>query len=107
MNEQALRQAIGNRIRVVRHAARLSQRQLAEKLGISPYRVSNTERGRAPLNAIEINDLCKVLDVTPNWLLGWSSDDPEMLLWLQKVGRDLGLTEHQRRAQELLDDDDR
>lgn len=69
--------AIGRRIRYARQAAKMSQTDLAAKLGVERAAVSFWENGtRAPKYETLIK-LCRVLatalneDINPNRLLGW------------------------------------
>lgn len=61
---------IGKRIRKYREELKLSQKQLAEKLGVSNGRVSNWEQGLNRPDADMLAELCYVLQVSPSSLLG-------------------------------------
>lgn len=61
---------IGIRIRKYRELRGLSQKELADLIGVSNSRVSNWEQGINRPNADIISDLCKALDVSPSKLLG-------------------------------------
>jgi transcriptional regulator with XRE-family HTH domain len=60
---------IGNRIRIAREAAGLTQRELAFRLGVSHFWVAGWERGLRPLPARKIPGLCMSLGVKRGWLL--------------------------------------
>ncbi len=60
---------IGIRIRKYRELRGLSQKELADLIGVSNSRVSNWEQGINRPNADIISDLCKALDVSPSELL--------------------------------------
>lgn len=60
---------IGNRIRQYREERILTQKQLAEKIGVSNSRVSNWEQGINRPDADIIADICIALDVSPSDLL--------------------------------------
>ena len=60
---------IGNRIRRFREDRKLTQIQLAEKLGVSNSRVSNWEQGINRPDADILADICKALKVSPSELL--------------------------------------
>lgn len=60
---------IGIRIRKYRELRGLSQKKLADLIGVSNSRVSNWEQGINRPNADIISDLCKALDVSPSELL--------------------------------------
>ena len=61
---------IGSRLRKIREERGLSQRQLAEALGVSGSRVSNWEQGLNRPDADMLADLCRALKVSPSELLG-------------------------------------
>lgn len=60
---------IGTRIRRFREDRKLTQIQLAEKLGVSNSRVSNWEQGINRPDADIIADICIALNVSPSELL--------------------------------------
>lgn len=61
---------IGNRIRKYREELGISQKQLAEQLGVSNGRVSNWEQGINRPDADMLAEICYVLKVSPSSLLG-------------------------------------
>jgi transcriptional regulator with XRE-family HTH domain len=60
---------IGNRIRIAREAAGLTQRELAFRIGVHPRFISGWENGRLRLPARKIPGLCMSLGVKRGWLL--------------------------------------
>lgn len=60
---------IGKRIRQYREAQKLTQKQLAEQLGVSNTRISNWEQGLNRPDADILATLCRVLNVSPSELL--------------------------------------
>lgn len=64
---------IGQRIRSLRESAGLSQKEFAQKLDISPGRLSNWELGINRPNADMIKTICKELGISANDLLGLST----------------------------------
>lgn len=60
---------IGARIRRYREDRGISQKELAEKLGISNSRVSNWEQGINRPDADILADICEALNVSPSELL--------------------------------------
>lgn len=60
---------IGKQIRKYRAEKRMSQKQLADKLGITNSRVSNWEQGTNRPDADMIGAICKALDISPSDLL--------------------------------------
>lgn len=65
-----MRYEIGSRIRKYREKNNLSQKQLAEKIGVSNSRVSNWEQGLNRPDADILAAICVALDVSPSLLLG-------------------------------------
>ncbi len=61
---------IGKRIRYYREQAGLSQKQLAQAIGVSNSRVSNWEQGTNRPDADILATLCVTLKVSPSLLLG-------------------------------------
>ena len=61
---------IGSRIRKYREERGLSQKQFAEKIGVSNSRVSNWEQGINRPDADILANICIALDVSPGLLLG-------------------------------------
>lgn len=59
--------SIGDRIRDARKAAGLTQRQLAEKIGVSNTSISNWEKGLSRPDPDTIQYLCWALNVEPNF----------------------------------------
>lgn len=68
---------IGARLREARKAKGMTQKYVAEFLGIEPNSYSNLERGAQPLNLKRIIELCIMYGIKPGYLL----DDccPELL----------------------------
>lgn len=60
---------IGNRIRKYRELRGMSQKELAERIGVSNSRVSNWEQGINRPDADILAQLCRVLNVSPSELL--------------------------------------
>lgn len=61
---------IGNRIRKYREKCNMTQKQLAERIGVSNSRVSNWEQGLNRPDADILAAVCVALDVSPSLLLG-------------------------------------
>ena len=65
----------GSRIRELRKRAGMTQSELASKLGVSPSAVGMYEQGRRePDNKIIIK-LCRIFDVSGDYLIGTSDSD--------------------------------
>ncbi len=60
---------IGARIKKHRENKHLTQKQLADMIGISSNRISNWEQGLNRPDADIIADICRALDVSPSVLL--------------------------------------
>ncbi|MBQ6719766.1 MAG: helix-turn-helix transcriptional regulator [Oscillospiraceae bacterium] len=60
----------GDRIRNARKAAGLTQRQLADSLGVSNTSISNWEKGLSRPDADMIQKLCHLLGQEPNYFYG-------------------------------------
>lgn len=60
---------IGARIRKYREMSGFSQKELAQKIGVSNSRVSNGEQGINRPDADILADICKALNVSPSELL--------------------------------------
>ena len=61
---------IGARIRKYREMSGFSQKELAQKIGVSNSRVSNWEQGLNRPDADILAAICVALDVSPSLLLG-------------------------------------
>jgi len=60
---------LNERIKNVRKAKNLSQKEFAQNINLSQNHISSIEKGiRAATDRI-INDICKVYNVNKNWLL--------------------------------------
>lgn len=76
---------VGDNIRKYREMNCLSQKQLANKLGISNSRVSNWEQGANNPPADMIADICEALNVSASELLGVKLSADELSLDERKV----------------------
>lgn len=59
--------SLGNRIKAARKAAKLTQAELAERLGVKNTTISNWEKGVSKPDADQIERLCWELNVEPNY----------------------------------------
>ena len=69
---------IGKRIRKYREAKNISQRDLANKIGVSSSRVSNWEQGINRPDVDFLASICKALQVSPAELLDIRISDTEL-----------------------------
>ena len=65
---------IGSRIKTKRQEKNLTQKQLAEKIGIVQGMLSTYERNTVVPNGDIVVKLAQVLDTTPNWILCYDDD---------------------------------
>lgn len=67
-NEERLRKNIGKKIKLARTKTNYTQEELAEKMSLSPRYISQLERGIAFGSATTIVNLCKVLNISSDFL---------------------------------------
>lgn len=70
---------IGQRIKAIRKGLRLTQKQFAERLGISDKSVSCYELGDVELSIGTLIGICQVGNVTPDWLIFGFESRPDGL----------------------------
>lgn len=70
----ALNIQIGKRIALLRHEKKLTQEQLSEVLDISIKHCSAVERGKSSLSMEKLITLCRLFDVSLDYLIGWKDD---------------------------------
>lgn len=58
------------RIRQIRQTKGISQEQMAEKLGTSQPHYHRYETGQTEVPASRIADICKICNISADWLLG-------------------------------------
>ena len=63
-------QDYGIRLRQARKNKGLTQQQAAEKIGVPQQTWQRYESGRFDLKMSTIYNICKVLDISADWLLG-------------------------------------
>lgn len=73
-SDQERQALIARRIREARKLAGLSQRQVADLLGLHRPSVSEIEAGNRRVTADEISQLAELFDVSVSWLLGRGED---------------------------------
>ena len=64
------------KIREFRKEAGISQKQLAEVVGVSMRTVGSWERGESFPDAEQLWEVCAALNAAPNDILGWWDDHP-------------------------------
>jgi len=65
---------IGKRIRKLRREQELSARQVGVLMGCPAITVYTWERQEINISSYYIIKLCKALNTTPNYLLGWTDE---------------------------------
>ena len=60
---------MGRRIFLQRKSLRLTQEDLAEKIGVSTQMISNLETGKKAIRPENLSKLCKALDVSADYIL--------------------------------------
>lgn len=81
----ALKYELGSQIRRFREARKLSQKELAQLIGVSNSRISNWEQGINRPDADTIVSLCKALAVSPSELLNVHLCEDELSSQERKV----------------------
>jgi len=71
--ETPLTLSIGKNIRVERVKCGLTQREMAQKLGISVTGYNHKENGKRQFNLVEFVLICKILGADPDFLVRKSS----------------------------------
>jgi DNA-binding XRE family transcriptional regulator len=73
-DERAFRLQVANRIRDLRKALGMYQRELAAHLGVSQGRIAHYETGRGAPRLHEVPMICRALKCDPNSLLQFTND---------------------------------
>ena len=70
---------IGQRIKARRNALKLSQRELAARLGYNDHTtLTRIEAGKVDLTQSKLVQFAEVLGVTPSYLMGWDQEPEEL-----------------------------
>lgn len=75
---------LNENIKNFREMRRLTQKRFSEMLNKSRNVISNWERGENSPDPDTIEEICKILDVTPNQIFGWESC-PDYEKYLHKL----------------------
>ena len=75
---------LNENIKKFRELRKMNQKQLADSLQKSRAVISNWERGANSPDPDTIEQICKVLNVTPNMLFGWEKC-PDYEKYLERV----------------------
>ena len=99
--------ALGETIRQLRDAKGLRVKDIAAHLGVTEGAVKNLQRGGGTQHFFRLAQICRLLGITPNELLGFNGagDDDVALGALEVSYIDLGLPEAEARlyAQAVLE----
>lgn len=69
MQKKTINVEIGNRIRVARENAKLTQERFAELIGMGAKNVSSIERGAVGISVTSLQRICQVLSISADDLL--------------------------------------
>lgn len=69
MGDNEFLKTMGQRIMVRRKARRMTQEELAEKLGVSTQMISNLELGKKAIRPENLAKVCDVLDLSADFIL--------------------------------------
>ena len=69
--KMTLNQKIGNNLKNARLEKGLTQKEVAEKMGILQPAYARFESGRFQLSYEQVQELCKILEITPDILWGY------------------------------------
>lgn len=70
MDRTKVLEQLGERIRILREEQRYQQKEIAERLGVSPQAFSNYENGKREPDLLTVLKLAKLFDVSVDYLLG-------------------------------------
>ncbi|AEB77665.1 repressor [Clostridium botulinum] len=65
---------MNERIKELRKLKGLNQSTFAKSLGLSQNHISSIEKGVRGLTTRTINDICRIYNVSPNWLINGTGD---------------------------------
>ena len=107
-NETALR------IRDARYALNMTQMELADAMGVSFQAVSNWERGNSMPDIGKLSQLCEILDISLNDLLGAETPETPIVkkmlrnevLSIEELGRVIPLATNEKVEQTIRDTED-
>ena len=70
LNDPALNATIGSRIRAIRTAKGLTQKELGTQVGMPSSRLSKAENGDNPIPVSALVRIAKALETDLNWICG-------------------------------------
>ena len=92
-------------LRKARLSKGLTEKQVAEYVGVAPQTVSDWEQGELPNMRIQnLRKLAEILDLSPNDISGYTeSIDPEVILIAKQISQNENLKELFSKCMELSD----
>ncbi len=75
MNNSNLLKEMGERIYFRRKALKLTQEELAEKIGVSTQMISNLELGKKAIRPENLINICSVLNISSDYVLSGNKSD--------------------------------
>ena len=85
MSNKTFLEQIGERVYNKRKKQKLSQAELAEKIGVSVQMISNLECGKKAIRPENIVKICEALNISADYLLTGYTADNEMSDILEKL----------------------
>lgn len=78
LEDSEIMKQLGNRIYTKRKALKITQSELAEKVGVSPQMISNLETGKKAIRPANLYNICKALDLSTDYALAGEEDNNEI-----------------------------
>ena len=75
MNNVTLLKEMGERIYLRRKSLKLTQEELAEKIGVSTQMISNLELGKKAIRPENLINICAVLNISADYVLSGSESN--------------------------------
>ena len=73
--EESITETIGKRVRAKRSKEKISQKDLAKKVGITPAAINQFEKGEKKPSSIILREIALALGVSSDYLLGASEEE--------------------------------
>ena len=101
MADEKLLKEIGRRIYLRRKELELTQEQLAEQMEVSIQMISNLELGKKAIRPENIVKVCRVLDISADYILTGERGEWELSSLVQKIAK--LSAEDQKLLEKLID----
>lgn len=83
---------LGRRLQTLRKEKGITQEEIATHLGLTPFHISDIERGKHKVSANIIVGYCELIGLTPNEILGFPNElggiMPELISALSRKNTD-------------------